>query len=199
MSTLSDGVNQSPPQVRLIKLRRFGDERGWFAEIYSERTFAELGIGARFVQDNHSLSRPVGTLRGLHFQTPPHAQAKLVRCVRGSVLDVAVDVRKGSPTYGRWVSAELSAENGDQLYVPIGFAHGFVTLKPDTEVIYKVSEFYDPASDGGLRWNDPEIGVAWPVPPTGPVLSWKDQRLPLLKAFESPFAYDGSPLRPLDA
>ena len=144
------------------------------------------------------MSRAAGVLRGLHFQRPPHAQAKLVRCVRGRIWDVAVDVRAGSPTYGRWVAAELSADNGLQLYVPIGFAHGFVTLEPAAEVEYKVSDFYDPACEGGLAWNDAALGLPWPLPAGGPVVSDKDRVLPDLAAFESPFDYDGVPLAPLE-
>jgi dTDP-4-dehydrorhamnose 3,5-epimerase len=140
----------------------------------------------------------VGTLRGLHFQTPPHAQAKLVRCARGRVLDVAVDVRKGSPTFGEWVGAILDAEAGNQLFIPEGFAHGFVTLVADCEIAYKVSDFYDPACDGGIRWDDPQVRVAWDLPAESePVLSAKDTALPLLAAFDSPFPYDGRPLLPL--
>ena len=180
--------------IRLLVPKRFGDDRGWFSETYSVRTFARLGIDIAFVQDNHSLSRPVGTLRGLHFQTPPHAQAKLVRCVRGRILDVAVDLRRSSPTFGRHVSAELSVANGEQLFIPVGFAHGFVTFEPDTEVIYKVTDFYAPDCDGGIRWNDPAIGIDWPLPASGPVLSPKDEKLPFLKDFESPFPNDGRPL-----
>jgi dTDP-4-dehydrorhamnose 3,5-epimerase len=183
-------------RVTLIKPKRLADERGWFSETYSRRNAAQLGIGGEFVQDNHSLSRPAGTVRGLHFQTPPHAQAKLVRCVRGRIMDYAVDIRQGSPTYGRHVAAELTAENGWQLYVPIGFAHGFVTLEPDCEITYKVSDYYAPAHDAGLRWNDPAIRIAWPLPPSGAVLSPKDVRLPLLAEFDSPFPYDGEPLAP---
>lgn len=180
----------------LIKPKRFVDERGWFSETYKRREAAQLGIGEEFVQDNHSLSRPAGTVRGLHFQTPPHVQAKLVRCVRGRIMDYAVDLRKGSPTYGRHVATELSAENGWQLYIPVGFAHGFVTLEEDCEVAYKVSDYYAPAHDGGVRWDDPDIGIAWPLPASGPVLSPKDERLRLLAEFESPFPYDGEPLAP---
>jgi dTDP-4-dehydrorhamnose 3,5-epimerase len=184
--------------VKLIEPRRIGDERGWFMEVYSEKAFAALGVADRFVQDNHSLSREQGVLRGLHFQTPPFAQAKLVRCVRGAIWDVAVDVRKGSPSYGRWVSAELSAENGHQLFVPVGFAHGFLTLTPDAEVTYKVSAPYSREHDGGVRYDDPAIGVAWPLAGGTPVLSPKDQALPLLRDWDSPFAYDGHPLAPLE-
>src|SRR5277367_5874425 len=135
--------------VRLLKMKRNQDERGWFAETYNRKQYLELGIDVAFCQDNHSMSRAPGVLRGLHFQRPPHAQAKLVRCVRGRIWDVAVDIRAGSPTYGRWAGAELTADNGLQLYVPTGFAHGFVTLEPDTEVEYKVSAFYDRGSEGG--------------------------------------------------
>ena len=181
--------------VKLLQPRRFGDERGWFSETFKERDFPDL---ARFVQDNHSLSRAVGTLRGIHFQTPPHAQDKLVRSVRGSIFDVAVDLRRESPTYGKWVSAVLSAENGRQLLIPVGFGHAFLTLEPDTEVVYKVTDYYAPDNDGGVRWNDPEIGVEWPVPVIEAQLSAKDKVQPLLKDLASPFAYDGNPLLPLD-
>lgn len=185
--------------VKLLKPKRFADERGWFCETYNESQFLAAGIPVRFVQDNHSMSRGVGVLRGLHFQTPPRAQAKLVRCVRGRIFDVAVDVRRGSPTYGRWVAAELSAESGEQLFVPVGFAHGFLTLEPNTEVIYKVSDVYAPQCDGGIRWDDPTIGVRWPLANgAAPQLSPKDAALPPLTAFDSPFAYDGQPLGPLD-
>ncbi|MDD1453022.1 dTDP-4-dehydrorhamnose 3,5-epimerase [Sphingomonas sp. H160509] len=187
--------------VQLIRPRRFGDARGWFTEVHSEPAFAKLGITCRFVQDNHSLSVPAFTLRGLHFQTPPRGQDKLVRCIRGRIWDVAVDVRKGSPTYGRWVSAELSAENGHQLFIPIGFAHGFLTLEPDCEVTYKCSDTYAPDCDGGIRWDDPAFstgGIDWPMPPgTVPELSAKDAVQPLLADFDSPFPYDGRPLGPL--
>jgi len=189
-------MTPSPSPVQLIAPVRHDDARGWFTETYSEAGFAKLGIDCRFVQDNHSLSRPAWTLRGLHFQTPPHAQDKLVRCVRGSIFDVAVDVRSGSPTYGEWVGAELSADNGRQLFVPVGFAHGFLTLEPDTEVVYKVSHLYAPASDGGIAWDG--AGVDWPLPEgVTPELSAKDARLPALADWDSPFAYDGRPLLPL--
>ncbi len=178
--------------VRLIKPRRFGDARGWFSEVYSRRVYEELGIDSEFVQDNHSMSAAVGTLRGLHFQIPPHGQGKLVRCSKGAIVDYAVDVRRNSPTYGCWVSAELTAENGYQLWVPVGFAHAFVTLAPETEVIYKVTDYYAPECDGGIRWNS--VGIDWPLPSTGPVLSDKDRSLPTLADFESPFVYDGEPL-----
>ncbi|PSS60320.1 dTDP-4-dehydrorhamnose 3,5-epimerase [Ensifer sp. NM-2] len=182
-------------KVVLLRPKRFGDDRGWFSEIYSEKAFSGYGITDRFVQDNHSLSVPIGTLRGLHFQTPPFAQAKLVRCIRGRIFDVAVDIRRSSPTFGRWVGAELSAENGHQLYVPVGFAHGFVTLETSTEVTYKVSNLYSPANDGGILWNDPEIGIEWPLPlGVDPILSLKDGQQPRLRDFDSPFDYDGTQL-----
>ncbi|SOB81052.1 dTDP-4-dehydrorhamnose 3,5-epimerase [Sphingomonas guangdongensis] len=184
--------------VKLVRPKRHGDARGWFTETYNRDTFAALGISCVFVQDNHSLSGPAFTLRGLHFQAPPRAQDKLVRCIRGRIFDVAVDVRRGSPTYGRWVGAELSAENGDQLFIPVGFAHGFVTLEPDCEVTYKCSDTYAPDADGGLSWDDPDIAVDWPLPPgRTPELSAKDGRQPSLVGFDSPFPYDGRPLGPL--
>lgn len=167
--------------VKLITPRRFGDTRGVFTEVYNARTFAAAGITTAFVQDNHSLSAEVGTLRGLHFQNPPVAQAKLVRVGRGRIFDVAVDLRRGSPNYGRYVSAELSADNGTQMYIPAGFAHGFVTLEPNTEVLYKVDNYYSPAADAGIIWSDPDMGIVWPLPPNGPILSSKDAILPRLK------------------
>jgi dTDP-4-dehydrorhamnose 3,5-epimerase len=182
-------------KVMLINPKRFGDDRGWFTEVYSTKKFSDIGIADEFVQDNHSLSTPAGTLRGLHFQTPPYGQAKLVRCIRGKIFDVAVDVRRGSPTYGKWVGAELSAENGRQLYIPVGFAHGFVTLEPSTEVTYKVTNFYAPANDSGILWNDANVNIVWPLPAgVDPLLSPKDEKQPLLSAFDSPFSYDGQPL-----
>jgi dTDP-4-dehydrorhamnose 3,5-epimerase len=184
--------------VKLLKSRRIEDERGWFVETYNRKRLVELGVDVVFLQDNHSMSRAAGVLRGLHFQRPPHAQAKLVRCVRGRIWDVAVDVRAGSPTYGRWEAAELSADNGLQLFVPVGFAHGFVTLEPDAEVEYKVSDFYDPACEGGLAWNDAALALPWPLPAGGPVMSDKDRALPGLAEFVSPFEYDGVPLSPLE-
>jgi dTDP-4-dehydrorhamnose 3,5-epimerase len=182
--------------VQLIRPKRHGDARGWFTEFYSVPAFAALGIDVTFVQDNHSLSAPAFTLRGLHFQTPPRGQDKLVRCIRGRIFDVAVDVRAGSPTWGQWVGAELSAENGHQLFIPIGFAHGFVTLEPDCEVTYKCSDTYAPQADGGIRWDS--AGIDWPIPAgTTPELSPKDLVQPTLSQFDSPFPYDGRPLAPL--
>lgn len=183
--------------VLLVKPKRFADDRGWFSETYHQARYAELGIEDVFVQDNHSFSVSVGVIRGLHFQTPPHAQAKLLRCIRGRIWDVAVDIRKGSPSFGHWTAAELSAENGEQLYVPTGFAHGFVTLEPHTEVVYKVSNLYAPEADGGIAWDDPALGLPWPLPETGPIVSGKDATLPTLARFDSPFPYDGRPLVPL--
>lgn len=180
--------------VLKITPRRFEDPRGWFSETYNSARYAALGVNDVFVQDNQSFSRPAGTLRGLHFQRPPHAQAKLVRCLRGRIWDVAVDVRAGSPTLGQWVAAELTAAKGEQLYVPVGFAHGFVTLEPDCEVAYKTSALYAPESDGGVAWNDPDIAVAWPLGGAAPELSDKDRVLPLLKGIETGFTYDGTPL-----
>ena len=177
------------PEVVLLTPRRFGDERGWFSEVYNRRAVdAALGP-VRFVQDNHSLSRPKGTVRGLHFQRPPTAQGKLVRVVKGAIFDVALDLRRGSPTFGRHVSATLSAENGAQLYVPEGFAHGFCTLEPDTEVLYKVTAFYSAADDGGLLWSDPALGIAWPVTASEAVLSAKDGALPRLAELPDVFHY----------
>jgi len=191
------GMKNSSPA--LLRAPRFGDARGWFMETYSEARARAVGLDVRFVQDNQSFSAQTGTIRGLHFQRPPHAQAKLVRCVRGSITDYAVDLRRGSPTYGEWVGAKLTAEGGEQLFVPIGFAHGFITLEPDVEVAYKVSDVYAPDCDGGIVWNDPAIGIDWPLPASGAVLSDKDKTLSFLTEFESPFEYDGQPLKPLPA
>lgn len=182
---------------RLIVPKRHPDERGWFAETFNEAGLRALGIDCRFVQDNQSYSQRAGTLRGMHFQAPPFEQAKLISVLRGRILDVAVDVRRGSPTFGQHVSAELSADTGRQLYIPAGFAHGFLTLENDVVVNYKVSAFYALAYESGIRWDDPDVGVAWPIDSGDVILSDKDRRLPLLKNFDSPFAYDGAPLRPL--
>jgi dTDP-4-dehydrorhamnose 3,5-epimerase len=181
-------------QVRLIETRRFADDRGWFSETYAEAKWAAMGVDVRFVQDNQSSSTFVGTIRGIHFQSPPHAQAKLVRCVRGRIVDYAVDLRKGSPTFGKVAFAELSADNGRQLFVPVGYGHAFVTLEPETEVAYKVSDIYSAECDGGVAWDCPDIGIDWPLPSSGPVLSDKDKALPRLADFDSPFAYDGAPM-----
>lgn len=174
--------------AELIELtpRRFGDERGFFSEVWNHARFAEAGIPTQFVQDNVSLSRTKGVLRGLHFQTPPAAQAKLVRVSRGSIFDVGVDIRRSSPTFGRWAGVVLSAERWNQLYVPEGFAHGFVTLEDDTEVTYKVSALYSPEHDRSIRFDDPAIGIEWPLDGE-PVLSDKDAAAPLLADVETGF------------
>lgn len=166
------------PDVKVVVTKRFGDRRGFFSETWSREAFRSAGLDLDFVQDNHSLSGAVGTLRGLHFQSPPYAQDKLVRVSRGRVLDVAVDIRRSSPTYGAHVAVELSAENWRQLLVPIGFAHGFITLEPDTEVQYKVTAPYSAAHDHGLAFDDPALAIAWPAPPGGPTLSEKDRKHP---------------------
>ena len=173
--------------VLLITPPRFGDERGFFSETWNARTLAKQGITTTFIQDNQSLSRAINTVRGLHYQSPPHAQDKLVRCGRGRLLDVAVDIRKGSPTYGGWLAVELSAENGKQLLVPKGFLHGFVTLEPDTEILYKCSDYYAPECDGAIRFDDPDIGIDWGIPSDQAILSEKDAAAPPFKSFDSPF------------
>jgi dTDP-4-dehydrorhamnose 3,5-epimerase len=180
--------------VCIVKARRFADDRGWFSETYNAPKMIAQGMDVTFVQDNHSYSKYAGTVRGIHFQRPPHAQAKLVRCLRGRILDYAIDLRRESPTFGQHVVAELTAENGEQLFVPVGYGHAFVTLEDDTEVAYKVSDVYSPEHDGGIVWNDPALGIDWPLPAGGATLSAKDQILPLLSAFDSPFEYDGTPL-----
>lgn len=177
------------PDVKLVTPRRFADARGFFAETFSRRRFADAGLVADFVQDNHSLSRPRGTVRGLHFQRAPFAQAKLVRVLRGAIFDVAVDIRAGSPTYGRHVGVTLSAANETQIFVPIGFAHGFCTIEPDTEVMYKVSAPYSPENDRGIYWADPALGITWPVDPEKAMLSDKDKRNPVLAELPGYFHY----------
>ena len=162
------------PDVKLLVPKRFRDDRGFFSETYNQATLCELGIDREFVQDNHSLSRDIGVVRGLHYQCPPHAQDKLIRVVRGRILDVAVDIRKASPTFGRWVSAEISANDWNQIYIPKGFAHGFMTLEPDTEVIYKVSSAYAPDAERTIMWNDPDLGIIWPIGAGDVTFSAKD-------------------------
>ncbi len=169
------------PAVKIVTPKKHGDVRGFFSEAYNRAAWDKAGLEFAFVQDNHSFSAAPGTLRGLHFQTPPFAQAKLVRVIRGSVLDVAVDIRRSSPTFGKHVAVELSAQNWRQLLIPIGFAHAFITLEPDVEVIYKVTAPYSPAHDRGLAWDDPDIAIDWRAPAGGPVLSDKDRRWPRLK------------------
>ena len=175
-------------KLKLITVKRHGDKRGFFAETYSRQRCVEFGIDIEFVQDNHSMSKDVGTIRGLHFQAPPHAQAKLVRCGRGAIFDVALDIRRGSPTYGEWEGFELTAENGHQLFVPIGFAHGFITLEPDSEIVYKCSDYYVPETEGTVLWNDPVIDINWPKQ-SNSILSKKDAMAPLLSSIKSPFIF----------
>ncbi|MFV0256701.1 dTDP-4-dehydrorhamnose 3,5-epimerase [Candidatus Liberibacter solanacearum] len=185
--------------VRILKTKILEDDRGWFSETYNDHCFKKNGFKDVFVQDNHSFSLNTGTIRGLHFQKPPHAQAKIVRCVSGRIFDVAVDVRKDSPTYGNWISLEISASSGLQIYIPIGFAHGFMTLEPNTEVIYKVTDFYSSSHDSGVLWQDKSISIRWPLlEKMSPSLSDKDMNLPFLNQLDSPFTYDGFPLLPLD-
>lgn len=176
------------PGVLILTPQRFGDARGFFSESWNKARMADHGITLEFVQDNHSLSATVGTIRGLHFQSPPHAQDKLVRCGRGALFDVAVDIRKGSPTYGQWIGVELSAENGRQLLVPKGFLHGFVTKVPDTEICYKCTDYYAPECDGAVHWDS--CGIDWGFD-GDPVLSDKDKVAPALVDFDSPFVWDG--------
>jgi len=180
------------PGVFLFSPKRHGDDRGFFSETFSQRQFSEHVPGVEFVQDNHSLSRDPGVIRGLHFQTPPHAQGKLVRVPRGRVLDVVVDLRIGSPTYSGHLSVELSAENWQQLWVPAGFAHAFCTLVPDTEFCYKVTDYYAPDCDAGIAFDDPDLNIDWPFDPSKATLSEKDRKLPRLKDFASPFRFDGA-------
>ena len=179
------------PEVKVLKPRRFGDARGWFSETWNERRLSEAGIAAAFVQDNMALSRNAGTIRGLHFQRPPAAQAKLVGVCRGAILDVAVDIRSGSPTFGRHVAVTLSEEGGEQIWLPIGFAHGYCTLVPDTVIYYKVTNFYDPASESGIYFDDPALGIAWPLKAAEAVVAEKDLLLPSLAKMPMAFTYDG--------
>ena len=185
-------VETAIPAVKRLIPRRFGDARGFFSEVWNARRMAEAGLDIAFVQDNHSYSAEAGTVRGLHYQRPPHAQGKLVRVARGAVLDVAVDVRQGSPSYGRWVAETLSAENGAQLWVPRGFLHGFATLEPDTEVLYKVDGFYAADCDGAIRFDDPDLAIDWGIDPARAVLSDKDAAAPAFRDFTTPFIH-GAP------
>lgn len=181
------------PVVVLVRPKKFGDARGYFMETWSEDAFAAAGIAASFVQDNQSLSAARGVVRGLHFQVPPTPQAKLVRVLRGAIFDVAVDLRMGSPSYGQWCAATLTADGAEQLFVPRGFAHGFCTLEPGTEVAYKVDGPYAPDCEGGLAWDDPDLAIAWPIAREEAQLSGKDAALPGFAGFASPFAYEGRP------
>jgi dTDP-4-dehydrorhamnose 3,5-epimerase len=174
------------PEVLIITPKRHGDGRGWFSETWSRQTLAKHGIEFDFVQDNQAFSARRGTIRGLHFQQAPHAQAKLLRVLRGAVYDVAVDVREGSPTFGRWVGAELTAERGEQILVPRGFAHGYCTLVDDTELFYKVDGQYAPQTEGGVLWNDPDLAIDWPVSAAEAMLSDKDKILPRLADLPPP-------------
>ena len=176
------------PEVKIVTPKKFGDARGFFSEVYSRKAWGGAGLDGDFVQDNHSYSAEVGVIRGLHFQIAPFAQAKLVRVARGRILDVAVDLRAGSPTYGRHVAVELSAANWRQLLVPVGFAHGFCTLVPDTEVLYKVTQIYSPAHDRGLAFDDPALGIDWGIDAARAVLSDKDRRHPRLAELGPQFA-----------
>lgn len=180
----------SLPDVFVLTPCRFTDDRGFFSESYSACSLLEHGIDTVFVQDNHSVSRDTGTIRGLHFQSPPHAQDKLVRCGKGALLDVAVDIRRGSASYGHWVSVELSFENGKQLWVPAGFAHGFITLQPNTEICYKCSDYYVPDCEGAIAWNDPDLAIAWGNL-VNPILSDKDAAALPFAQLDSPFEYQG--------
>lgn len=177
------------PAVKLLVPRRHSDFRGFFSEYYNRRGYAEVGITDSFEQDNLSLSSTPGTIRGLHFQSPPAAQAKLIGVVTGRVLDVALDIRRGSPSFGQHVAVELTADGGEQLFVPVGFAHGFCSLEPDTRVLYKVSVGHAPQCEGGVLWHDPALGIAWPVAPEAAVVSERDQSMPLLADIDTPFAY----------
>lgn len=184
LKTALEGVFILEPQVH-------GDHRGWFTESFSDENFKKAGLDLNFVQDNHSFSAEKGTLRGLHYQLKPKAQTKLVRCTKGIIYDVAVDIREGSPTYGKWIGVELSAENKKQLLVPKGFAHAFMTLTEDVEVQYKVDEVYSPENDRGIIWNDPSIAIEWPLE-VKPITSKKDENAPLLKNAENNFVFGES-------
>jgi dTDP-4-dehydrorhamnose 3,5-epimerase len=175
-------VPTSIEAVKIVTPKSFQDSRGVFCETYNRQRFFEHGVELDFVQDNQSLSAEIGTIRGLHFQSNPAAQDKLVRVLRGSIFDVAVDLRRASPTYGKWVAERLSADNGKQLLVPVGFAHGFCTLEPDTHVLYKVTGYYSPANDLGIAWDDPDLAIDWPIPPGKAILSEKDTRHPRLNS-----------------
>lgn len=180
--------------IVILTPTRHGDARGFFSESWNKARMEASGLHYDFVQDNHSLSQKSGTVRGLHFQTPPHAQAKLIRCGQGALLDVAVDIRRGSPTFGQWVSVELSAENGKQLLIPEGFLHGFATLQPDTEIIYKCSDYYAIDCDAAVRYDDPDIAIDWGLGNTAPLLSAKDTDAPALRDIDTPFIFEGPTL-----
>ena len=185
---------KSAGPVKLVMPRKFVDPRGVFVETYSERDFARVGITEHFVQDNRVSSARANTVRGLHFQAPPHAQAKLVSCLRGAIFDVAVDMRRGSPSFGHWIAARLDAASGAQLYVAAGFAHGYCTIEPDSEVAYKVSAFYAPETEGGILWNDAALKIGWPIDEAQALINPRDLKLPRLAERDSPFAYRNEPL-----
>jgi dTDP-4-dehydrorhamnose 3,5-epimerase len=177
-------------EIKLIVPQIHRDARGFFSETYNRQALVAAGMSIEFVQDNHILTREAGTIRGLHFQTPPRAQGKLVRVTRGSIFDVAVDIRVGSPTFGQHVSVTLSNENWRQIWIPTGFAHGYCTLEPDTEVIYKVTDYYAPDFDRGIKWDDEAVGIKWPVHPDNVKLSQKDRTLPSLKDMVPAFVFE---------
>jgi dTDP-4-dehydrorhamnose 3,5-epimerase len=178
-------------EIKIYVPKRVGDARGFFSEWYNARSLAAAGLEQRFVQDNVAYSAEAGTVRGLHFQTPPHPQAKLIGVLRGAILDVVVDIRRGSPSFGRYVAVELSAEKGNQIFVPEGFAHGLCTLLPDTLVSYKVTDYYSPQCDAGIAWDDPALGIVWPIEPGRAKLSERDRRLPRLAELDPPpFRYE---------
>ncbi|SNT04228.1 dTDP-4-dehydrorhamnose 3,5-epimerase [Tropicimonas sediminicola] len=179
------------PGVLVLTPKRIGDARGFFSESYNRDLLRDRGIDLTFIQDNHSLSHDAGTVRGLHFQGPPRAQAKLVRCGRGRLWDVAVDIRRGSTWYGKWAGVELSAENGRQMLIPEGFAHGFVTREPDTEILYKCTDSYAPEAEGAIRFDDPDIGIDWGLDGQTPILSERDKAAPGFAGFQSPFRFEG--------
>ena len=180
-------TNYLIPEVKLFKLNRFNDNRGFFAETFNKEVYSKFGINSEFVQDNHSFSLKAGTVRGLHFKEPPHDQSKLVHCGKGMIFDVAVDLRKDSPTYGKWIGQELSYQNGYQLYIPSGFAHGFITLESCSEIIYKCTNYYSPESERSVLWNDPDIGIKWPST-INKILNERDAKAPPLKNIKSSFS-----------
>jgi dTDP-4-dehydrorhamnose 3,5-epimerase len=182
----------SIPEVIVVRPRRFGDDRGWFMETYRKDAFVALGITADFVQDNHALSQAAGTMRGLHFQAPPQAQAKLVRALSGAIFDVAVDIRRGSPSYGQWTGARLTAEGGEQLFIPTGFAHGYCSLEPGSQIAYKCDAYFAPEQEGGISAFDPDLDIDWPVASGAMILSSRDRELPRLRDVVSPFHVEAS-------
>ncbi len=177
-------------EPRVITPTRHEDKRGFFSESWNKKNFLAQGFDVDFVQDNHSLSNRVGTLRGLHFQYPPYAQAKLVRCGKGSLFDIAVDIRKGSPSFGKWLGEELSFENGKQLFIPQGFLHGFITLEPNSEIIYKCSNYYAPEYEGFVRYDDPDLAINWPINPDMDQMDFKDKNAPFFREIQNPFVYE---------